>query len=124
MFSHTCRWLPAIGFAVCLGSLYGENRAAASCGDYVHIVPPSVNVQSGTPDHPTTPMPCHGPSCRKPAGPPVHAPVSPPPTTTYHGDALLTTEPDPDAANSAALTPHTDWPTDGPVSVIFVPPRP
>ena len=97
------------------------NRAAAGCGDYVHVLPPGVAAGESEPtDHPA---PCHGPSCRKtPAAPPAPMPA-PVQTHTPSSDALLLALEDDNTLRSSSLTDSDDHPTGGSADPIFHPPR-
>jgi hypothetical protein len=107
--------------ALALGALLFAGdppSAAASCGDYVHIVPPGQTA----PDTDPPTKPCSGPGCRE--APPAPMPTPPPaPTTVSAHDAILTT-PLPAAPAigewvrfESSLPPRTAAP------VIFHPPR-
>ncbi|HET6573493.1 MAG TPA: hypothetical protein VFG68_07820 [Fimbriiglobus sp.] len=61
--------------------------AAASCGDYVHILPPGQTTPDADPAAPTK-KPCSGPGCQQ--APPAPVPTPPPaPTTVSVQDAIL-----------------------------------
>ena len=72
------QWVLIGAVIPCLGLLLTADRAAASCGDYVHVD----GVSRPKVDHPTPPpapvKPCNGPMCRR--LPPVEpmAPTVPP----------------------------------------------
>ena len=79
---HTLFTRPVgIALAVLAAAACSPGRAAAECGDYVHIVKDDP-VKASTPGHgePIAPRPpCHGPGCsEKPATPvlPLTAPVT------------------------------------------------
>ncbi len=82
------RWLLAVGLLT-LGSVCAsENKAAASCGDYVHIASKAETATKG--EAPTdAPCPCRGPACRNSPETPTPAPA--PSTTTQNQapDAII-----------------------------------
>jgi hypothetical protein len=106
------------------------DRAAASCGDYVHILAPgqtAPDAKGVSPDRPAKSAPacpCRGPECSKGSYPPaLPGAPAPAPTGQSQLDAVLHADAQPDAgAGSLIGTESLFLPAPFPSSV-FHPPR-
>ncbi len=117
-----------LGAALALGAALfagGAPSAAASCGDYVHVLPPGQSaVQPGGPTADPAPhkAPCSGPGCRQAPSAPMPTPP-PAPTSAPPHEAILTAAP-------PSAPPGGAWLCAGPAlsprrtaTSIFHPPR-
>jgi hypothetical protein len=107
--------------ALALGALLFAGdppSAAASCGDYVHIVPPGQTA----PDTDPPTKPCSGPGCRE--APPAPMPTPPPaPTTVSAHDAILTALLSPVPSGASWTWVEMSLSPCGATTAIFHPPR-
>ena len=120
--SHS--WLFMIGALPIVMLCAPENRAAASCGDYVHIV--SKSASSTDPHTPAAPQsPCNGPGCQQQKAPAMPMPTPVPPSTQNQlPDAILiaSVEFEP-ATSSFPVDPEVYALARGHLDTIFHPPR-
>ncbi len=85
--SHLHRWLLFVGTLSIAMLCATSQKANASCGDYVQILPNNAAPNSETPTVPHTP--CHGNSCQKSPVLPVPMPVPTTATPVQSSDAIL-----------------------------------
>lgn len=84
-------WPLCIGILSIAGFCASENRASATCGDYVHILAKSAADHSEAPISPT--KPCNGKSCQQAPIAPAPLPIPSTPTTpTQSLDAILSAD--------------------------------
>ncbi len=107
------------------GLLFGGSAppASASCGDYVHVLPPG-QAAPAPPGDPAAPPkgPCRGPGCRQ--APPAPMPTPPPaPTSVPPHDAILTAPQPPAPPGGAGLCAEPALSPRRTATSIFHPPR-
>jgi hypothetical protein len=109
--------------ALALGGLLFAGAAppaAASCGDYVHVLPPGQT--AAQPGEPTPPAPCSGPGCRQAPSAPIPAPP-PAPTSVQPHEAILTAPPPPAPPGGARSHSEPSLSPRRAATAIFHPPR-
>lgn len=95
--------------------------AAASCGDYVHILSPGQTAPGADPATPPK-KPCSGPGCHE--APPAPMPTPPPaPTTVSAHDAILSALLPPEPAGGGWVRTEPSLSPRHATTAIFHPPR-